>query len=153
MGCKSHWNWIIKNELAVGDWEAGTNLDQIRKDGFGAVLSATRHPPHQPEAYENHGLNVMRILIKDKPSENISQYFPKAYKFINANISNGRPVMVHCAAGRSRSVSLIVSYLIKKYAMTPLAALNYVRLNRPCEIVNKGFIKQLNQYGKQLGTI
>jgi protein-tyrosine phosphatase len=39
--------------------------------------------------------------------------------------------LVHCAAGISRSVCLVVAYLIKVHKMTPEAALAKIREKRP----------------------
>ena len=43
----------------------------------------------------------------------------------------GELTYVHCKAGRGRSTSLVLCYLIKHLGMTPAAALVHVRGKRP----------------------
>jgi hypothetical protein len=42
----------------------------------------------------------------------ISSYFPEAFAFITEARQNGKAVLVHCAAGVSRSVTIVVAYLM-----------------------------------------
>jgi protein-tyrosine phosphatase len=47
----------------------------------------------------------------------MSQFFPQSVDFI-ANALESTNVLVHCLAGVSRSVSLVIAYLIKCKNMT-----------------------------------
>lgn len=47
------------------------------------------------------------------------------------HIERGELVYVHCKAGRGRSTSLVLCYLIKHRGMAPLAALEFVQARRP----------------------
>ncbi len=42
----------------------------------------------------------------------------------------GELVYVHCKAGRGRSTTLVLCYLVKEFGMTPAAALEMVRAKR-----------------------
>lgn len=52
-----------------------------------------------------------------KPTEDnqasLNSLFEQAYAFIDDAILNNVPVLVHCAAGQSRSISLITAYLMR----------------------------------------
>lgn len=48
--------------------------------------------------------------------------------------------------GRSRSVSIVLAYLIKYHKMTFEDGLKLVKLNRSIAIPNDGFIEQLKEY-------
>ena len=54
--------------------------------------------------------------------------------------------MVHCQAGVSRSVSIVIAYLIRKNRTTYENALETVRQKRPVANPNKGFVKQLLKF-------
>jgi atypical dual specificity phosphatase/dual specificity phosphatase 12 len=58
--------------------------------------------------------------------------------------------LVHCYAGISRSASIIISYLMKKYNWSYEKAYNYVKNKRPIINPNRGFKKQLIQYENYL---
>src|SRR5581483_3655005 len=57
-------------------------------------------------------LKYLRIDISDNPISIISEYFRECIDFIeNAKSENGR-VYVHCIAGISRSVTIVIAYLM-----------------------------------------
>jgi protein-tyrosine phosphatase len=68
--------------------------------------------------------------------------------------SNGEvkwKVLVHCHAGVSRSSTIVISYLMRKYINFSLNdALKFVKSKRPIIKPNKGFMKQLQKYEDKL---
>jgi protein-tyrosine phosphatase len=77
--------------------------------------------------------------VKDLPDEQLSRYFEEAYEFIEKS----EKVFVHCAQGKSRSATIVISYLIKKNKMDFQEAYDFVKSKRPCINPNNGFIEQL----------
>ena len=68
---------------------------------------------------------------------NLSDGSPYSYKdlyrglsFIDKHLSAGDGVLVHCIAGISRSTSMVAGYLMYKYKMDPLEALNSILAKR-----------------------
>ncbi|MQM08116.1 hypothetical protein Taro_040970 [Colocasia esculenta] len=55
----------------------------------------------------------------------------KAVDFIHKNASCQKTTYVHCKAGRGRSTTIVLCYLMQHRQMTPSSAYDYVRLNRP----------------------
>ena len=140
--CNESLNWIIKDRLAVGDRKAGTDLRHLKELGFDGIISCVPELPRSLEAYQRHNIDVLHISIHDNVRENIGAWFQRAYDFIRTH----KRVFVHCAAGMSRSVSIIASYIIKRYHKPADKVLNYIRSKRPCESVNRGFRDQLQQW-------
>lgn len=58
---------------------------------------------------------------------------------IHAAIEGGHRVLIHCAAGRSRSVMLTVAYIMTRFNLTLHEANMYVRSRRPCADMNIAF--------------
>ena len=52
-------------------------------------------------------------------------------------------VLVHCMAGRSRSVTLVIAYLMKHARMRLADAFAVVKARRPIALPNVGFWQQL----------
>jgi len=74
--------------------------------------------------------------------------------FIDKVISEAHgKILVHCVAGVSRSVSVILYYLMKKYNLSYDDALKIVRHNRNIVGPNTSFERQLREYDKQRGRL
>jgi len=52
-------------------------------------------------------------------------------------------VLVHCAAGKSRSASLVIAYLMREFKWKYEEAFNYVKSKRSIVQPNPGFVKLL----------
>ncbi len=84
-----------------------------------------------------------RLVIDDDKDEQISQYFFEVHKIINEAINQNKNVIVHCAAGMSRSASLVIAYLMIENNWYYEEAYSYVKKKRPIIDPNIGFVKQL----------
>ncbi|XP_043696799.1 dual specificity protein phosphatase 1-like isoform X2 [Telopea speciosissima] len=90
------------------------------------------------------------ILVTDREDTDIAQYFDECFDFIDEAKRLGGGVLVHCFVGRSRSVTVVVAYLMKKYHMSLSQALELVRSKRPQAAPNSGFMLQLQNFEKSL---
>jgi len=57
-------------------------------------------------------------------------------------------VLVHCFAGQSRSVALVLAYLVMERGLRQEEALALVRKARPGAAPNAGFMRQLGALGR-----
>eukprot|EP00343_Euplotes_focardii_P003228 CAMPEP_0205813734 /NCGR_PEP_ID=MMETSP0205-20121125/18473_1 /ASSEMBLY_ACC=CAM_ASM_000278 /TAXON_ID=36767 /ORGANISM="Euplotes focardii, Strain TN1" /LENGTH=164 /DNA_ID=CAMNT_0053096279 /DNA_START=124 /DNA_END=618 /DNA_ORIENTATION=+ len=83
--------------------------------------------------------------IKDKvfDIDSLSQYNMQ-------NSNNQNRVLVHCAMGRSRSATMIIMYLMRKYQIEFEASFRIVKWRREIIEPNDGFIQKLKDFnGKQ----
>ncbi|KAK0753690.1 protein-tyrosine phosphatase-like protein, partial [Schizothecium vesticola] len=69
-----------------------------------------------------------------------------AIPFLQAAVEAGKRVLVHCHQGRSRSVSLVVAYLMATEHLSLDEALRAVQLARPIAQPNFSFMRQLRQF-------
>jgi predicted protein tyrosine phosphatase len=88
----------------------------------------------------------LKISIPDSPKIIITDYFPTAFKFIEDAITNEGKVLVHCFAGKSRSASIVIGYLMKTLKMKCNDTMKLIATSRPCIEPNIGFLTQLLQY-------
>lgn len=65
---------------------------------------------------------------------------------INSFIKKDKNVLVRCYAGRSRSCSFVIAYLMKYKKMSFDEAYDLVKRKRPCVEINKWFAKNLRNY-------
>jgi protein-tyrosine phosphatase len=84
----------------------------------------------------------------------ISQVFTShaaiALSAMQQTLAKGKGVFVHCAQGRSRSVSVILAHLMSNLRMPLQQALSLVMNARPIVKPNAGFFKQLISLEKSL---
>lgn len=77
----------------------------------------------------------------DFMSENLFPYIEQAIEFIRT----GSVVFVHCAAGVSRSSSIVIAYLMIDKKMKFQEAYEFVKKRRPVICPNPGFQAQLKK--------
>jgi protein-tyrosine phosphatase len=118
----------------------------MTKNNIGAVLSAIECI--LPQTLRSSTVQLC-IPIFDANNQPIRQYFEKVYNFIEEQRMTTN-VVVHCAAGISRSVALLISYIMKKHGYgfnTSFKMIKSIRINAS---PNNGFQNQLKAYEKEL---
>ena len=106
---------------------------------------------HIPKYYE--------IDVMDMKNANITIHFETVFDIINKAVSEGENVLLHCQAGISRSITLMIAYILKKQAvdndeskkwLTVEDILTDIQSKRRCADPNEGFRKQLQRLAEQL---
>lgn len=100
--------------------------------------------------YRDTGIQYIGFEMTDCTLTNISQYFKPTVRFIDDAVSNNGRIFVHCRAGISRSVTLVVAYLMIRKDMTAADALRTVKLVRDIARPNDGFLIQLANLDNKL---
>ena len=97
--------------LYLGNVQSAGNKGIIMGKKIGAVLSIMNGCTLKyPQDLINHKV----IPLEDDFNTSIIDYFEEGYTFIEENLKKTN-VLVHCIAGISRSGSIIIAYLMKKY--------------------------------------
>lgn len=86
------------------------------------------------------------VPILDLPNINITDYFPKCFQIIDDVTRSGGRILVHCNAGVSRAVSVVIGYLIELEGMDFDSAFALVKSKRPASRPNDGFTLQLKSF-------
>ncbi|KAM8903664.1 dual specificity protein phosphatase 14 isoform 1-T1 [Spinachia spinachia] len=97
---------------------------------------------------EREGMGVQHVRIQDRPHEPLSRYFEPVAQLIHLNRTGG--TLVHCSAGRSRSPTLIMAYLMRFEGLNLRRAHELVLHQRPSIRPNGGFWRQLMDYERKL---
>ena len=74
-------------------------------------------------------LDIVNLPLIDG-SGNDKRLFDDAVEFIHDIVSHGEKILVHCHAGRSRSVCILVRYFMIKHGMTQEHALSIIKSKR-----------------------
>lgn len=94
--------------------------------GITAVLNVSTEPPYD----ENPGILYCHIPFPDG-YEVPQREFAEAMAFLRFCWENGYTVLVHCAAGISRSTTMVVSFMHYMKMKDMMAALGHVKMCRP----------------------
>ena len=129
----------------LGDIKAAENIPALDQHQIKHILSILDYQP----TFQDKNRIYLCIFADDFPSTDlITHEFAKAFEFIDQTIEQGHQILVHCHAGRSRSVTIVAMYLMRKYSLTPGAALERLKSKRHyCPVIpNEGFLKQLELF-------
>jgi predicted protein tyrosine phosphatase len=88
--------------------------------------------------------------VNDEPQEPISRFFSQMTAVIADAIARKQPILIHCAAGMSRSVTIVAAYLIASSRLKPVDAIAFIKKKRPIAAPNKGFMVQLEVFSGSL---
>ncbi|KAM9359679.1 dual specificity protein phosphatase 14 [Symphorus nematophorus] len=94
------------------------------------------------------GLQVLHVPVQDQPHAPLRHFFDLVAERIHQNHTGA--TLVHCTAGRSRSPSLIIAYLMRFEGISLRQAHELVLQQRPFVRPNAGFWRQLMDYERTL---
>lgn len=131
--------------LWIGSYADSRNIPLLNELGITCVLDVagfnTTYPPN---------FRSRRFFLDDDPNVPINRIFPQTNAFIWACLKREQGVLVHCYAGISRSVTVVVAFLMWLFGMSPSQAIAFIRRIRPQANPNRGFRSQLLQYERVL---
>lgn len=98
----------------------------------------------------SHNVKYKIFSIFDDTREKILGLLDEGVDFVATEKKEGKSVLIHCQAGRSRSGSFAVAYIMKTRGLPYEESLNFIKKKRWEVQPNRGFAAQLRLYEKQL---
>nr|XP_031543886.1 dual specificity protein phosphatase 22 isoform X2 [Vicugna pacos] len=129
--------------LYIGNFKDARDAEQLSRNKVTHILSV--HDSARPML---EGVKYLCIPAADSPSQNLTRHFRESIKFIHECRLGGEGCLVHCLAGVSRSVTLVVAYIMTVTDFGWEDALHTVRAGRSCANPNLGFQRQLQEFEK-----
>ncbi|MCY3023090.1 MAG: dual specificity protein phosphatase family protein [Planctomycetota bacterium] len=106
------WDWVDDSVL-LGAAPLRRHVAELKQAGIGAVVNTCREWRGPVEAYRAAGIEELYLPITDFTAPRLNEV-RAAVRFIEQQIAAGRKVYVHCKAGRGRSATIVLCYLIAK---------------------------------------
>lgn len=92
------------------------DYDTLLDAGIDAVVNIRAERHDDFELYESHGIDYLQLKVYDiliPPPEILDE----GVAFIHKHVEADNTVLVHCAKGRGRSVTLLAAYLMRYEGM------------------------------------
>ena len=140
-----HLSEIIPNFLYLSSYNAAKNKELIDKNNITNIINCAADFCNN-EFSNDPKLNYLSFYLKDHVMENIECIFYECIEYIESVKEKGGRVLVHCIQGISRSVSIVMAYLIFKEKYTYDKAFSLVQSKREISSPNFGFSIQLQNF-------
>ncbi|XP_078155836.1 phosphatidylglycerophosphate phosphatase PTPMT2-like [Carex rostrata] len=128
-------NWWdqVDEFLLLGAVPFPSDVLRLKKLGVCGVI--TLNEPYETlvpiSLYNEHGIENLVLPTRDYLFAPSLDNLCKAVDFIHGNATNKKMTYVHCKAGRGRSTTVVICYLVQYKQMSPSEAYQYVRFQRP----------------------
>ena len=129
--------------------KAASNRVGLTANNISRILNVTSE---ESEYQHLDGFSCFQIAVEDSHEVDMLQYLPNAFAFIEEARNSNEKVLVHCHAGMSRSVTVVIGYLMKFYGHTLNTAYDFVRQKKSNISPNFSFLQQLIQFESSLRT-
>ena len=128
--------------LYVGNAASAKNLTLLNTLGIKQIVNCAGG-----DCGNDHELEIryLTLPLRDEPESKITPVLARTVSAIDAARGASENVLVHCEMGRSRSVSMVMAYLIA-HGDTPRQALNRVRERHPDAAPNRWFLDELHAF-------
>lgn len=134
----------IISGLWIGNLTAALDITTLKKHKISHILTVDTYPLSQTLI---HSVNIiaMHLQISDLPYEDLLSHLNETCTFIEGGLEKGS-VLVHCYYGVSRSVAVVIAFLMKKYCMSFDEAYKKLKEKREEAGPNVGFEHQLRLF-------
>ncbi len=145
----TNFSWIIDGKLAGCGLPVSENeFKWLAEQGIKSVVTV-REVALPSDWFEGSDIDYLHLEVEDFGAPNIEDLI-QAVSFIEQQIKSGRPVMVHCAAGKGRTGTVLAAYLVKNHNMTAEQAIEKVRSMRPGSVQSVTQETAVSMYEKHL---
>ena len=93
---------------------------------------------------------IADLAIKAGAHVPVMRSFDTSNDFIDDAIMDNSNILIHCQAGRSRSVTILAAYIIKTFGIDVDITLDIIKNKRSIIEPNKYFVTQLEKYYNEL---
>ncbi|MGI0023703.1 MAG: dual specificity protein phosphatase 23 [Nitrososphaera sp.] len=145
----TNFSWVIDDKLAgSGLPVTEEEFEWLAQRGVKSIVTV-REEPLPSKWFNGSDIQYMHLYVEDFGAPQVEE-LDNAVNFIDRQISEGRPVMVHCAAGRGRTGTVLAAYLVKKENLTAQQSIEKIRLLRPGSIQSIAQETAVTMYEKYL---
>lgn len=134
LGYWRSWDWV-DDQVLLGVVPSRKDLRLLAKMGVGAVVNMCEEFGGDTDELAACSLTQLYLPTMDYHSPT-TQDMVAGVRFMREQIASGKKVLVHCKAGRGRSATLVVCYLMAAHGLSADEA--FARTKKARSHVNSG---------------
>lgn len=130
------WYNRINDHIILGAIPMKFMTEELSQNNVKGVISLNedyelRYIYNSEEKWGEHGIKLLRLATQDLFAAPSIPDIKSAIQFIETVKAENGSVYVHCKAGKTRSTTVAVCYLIHSEGMTPEQAYEHIQSKRP----------------------
>ena len=147
------YNEILKDFLYISSYKTASTITDLKHLKITNIINCSGDLCKNLKL-ESSSINIeyLTLNLRDNVSENIECLFFKCINYINDVKDKKGRVLIHCYKGVSRSVSIVIAYLIYLNKWSYDKAFDFVQSKRAIANPNIGFYLQLKTFQKRLSS-
>lgn len=145
----------------VGNYDALRAIDPSQGNntlGFKRIISVTAQDPNTTNEFLKASIpsSINRIAVKVNDEDNawmeLESNFETLFRMIDDARRSKEPILIHCSQGQSRSVTVMMAYLINRLHINSYDALKFIKTKRFLAEPIPGLQARLIRYFQSLGS-
>jgi atypical dual specificity phosphatase len=126
---RNWWDPIDENVI-VGAFPFARDVPEMAKEGVRAVVNTCEEYSGPVAEYEAHQIEQMRMPTVDFTHPSFDDVC-RAVEFVDRHVADGHSVYIHCKAGRARSATVAICWLMKEKQISAGEAQAWLIRKRP----------------------
>lgn len=141
----TNFSWVIPGIVAGSGFPTSrAEVEWLRQQGVCGIISMTERSLPKDWTGEISYLHLPTVDMTAPAHQNIDA----AMEFMHEHVRDGKPVMVHCAAGLGRAGTILACYLVKYHDKTAIQAMAELRRIRPGSVQSKEQEMAVHMYSR-----
>ena len=124
------WWSRVDDRVILGALPFPSDVVRLQAEGVTAVVNICGEHPGPVKAYQQAGIVQLRLYTPDFSAPSLED-MKRGVAFIQRHVSEGHSVYVHCKAGRGRSATLVLCWLVATKGISPEEAYALLAQKRP----------------------
>jgi atypical dual specificity phosphatase len=123
------WSWV-DDQVLLGGYPFARDVPTLQQLGIHAVINMCDEYPGPKEAYRCAAIEQLYLPTIDFTHPTLESV-QQGVAFLQSQVAEDRKVYVHCKAGRARSATIVLCWLVRHRGFTPQQAQAHLLRIRP----------------------
>jgi len=135
----------ILDHVLLGGFPQSQDGNGLEQSQVTHILNCARELPNCfPDV-----IKYKKLEWKDNEGQHIIDDLHSCFEFLDEAAETGGVALVHCQQGKSRSVAVVMCYMIARRGLSANVALERVKAIRPISQPNDNFMMQIREFERQ----